>query len=52
MTQLIEVTHVSRRGSAIRVTIPTSAQEKLGAEEEDIMGLCGEKGNVILRKIN
>lgn len=52
MPQLIEVTHVSRRGSSIRITIPKKVQEKLGVREEDILGFYEEDGNILLKKMN
>ena len=51
MPQLIEVSHVSRRGSSLRITIPKKVQEKLGVKEEDILGFYEEDGKVVLRKM-
>jgi hypothetical protein len=44
MPQLIEVSHTSKRGSSLRVTIPKKVQEKLGIKEEDIVGFYEEDG--------
>ncbi len=52
MPQLVEVTHVSKRGSSIRITIPKKVQEKLGVKDEDIVGFYEENGHIILRKID
>lgn len=51
MPQLVEVSHVSRRGSSIRITLPKKIQEKLGVKEGDILGFYEEEGSVFLRKM-
>lgn len=49
MPQLIEVSHVSRRGSSLRMTLPKKVQAKLGVKEEDILGFYEEDGKIIIR---
>ena len=52
MPQLLDVSHVSKRGSSLRVTFPKSIREKLGLKEEDIVGFYEEDGKIILKKID
>ena len=51
MPQLLDVSHVLRRGSSLRITLPKSIREKLGLKEEDIMGFYEDNGSIIIRKI-
>ena len=51
MPHLIDVSHTSKRGSSLRITIPKRVQEKLGVKEEDIVGFYEEDGKVILKKM-
>lgn len=38
MPELIEVTHVSKRGVSLRVTLPKKASEYLGVQAGSIVG--------------
>lgn len=51
MSQLIDVTHVSKRGTSLRITIPKKVLEKLTVKEEDIIGFYLEGEMVILKKM-
>lgn len=51
MPQLIDVSHVSKRGSSLRITIPKKVQTILGIKEEDILGYYEEDGKVFLKKM-
>lgn len=51
MPELIEVSHISKRGSSLRTTIPKKIQEKLNIREEDIIGFYEENGRVFLKKM-
>lgn len=51
MPQLIEVSHVSKRGTSLRTTIPKKIQEKLGIKEEDILGFYEDNGKVVMKKM-
>lgn len=51
MQQLIDVTHVSKRGSSLRMTLPKKVQTKLAVNEEDIMGFYEEDGKIVLKKM-
>ena len=48
MPFLIDVAHVSKRGSSLRATIPKKVQDKLGIREEDIIGYYEENGRISL----
>ncbi len=48
MPQLLDVSHVSKRGSSLRITLPKTIREKLGLNEGDIMGLYEEEGKIFL----
>lgn len=49
--QLIDISHVSKRGSSLRITVPKRVQSKLGIKEEDILGYYEDDGKVILKKM-
>ena len=51
MPQLLDVSHVLRRGSSLRITLPKTVREKLGLKEEDIVGFYEDNGNIIIKKI-
>lgn len=51
MLQLLEVSHVSSRGSSLRITVPKKAAEALDLREGDIVGFYEDSGNIILKKI-
>lgn len=51
MQQLVDVTHVSKRGSSLRMTLPKKVQEKIGVKEEDIIGFYEEDGKIVLKKL-
>ncbi len=51
MPQLIEVTHVSKRGTSLRITLPKKAAEALKANAGDIIGFYKEDDRVFLKRI-
>ena len=51
MPQLLDVSHISKRGVSLRATIPKKVQEKLGIRDGNIIGFYEENGNIILRKM-
>ena len=52
MPQLIDVSHISKRGSSLRTPVPRKVQDKLGIKEEDIIGFYEENGRIYLKKMN
>ena len=51
MQKLVDVAHVSKRGSSLRVTIPSKVRMALDLNEEDIVGFYEEDGKIVLRKM-
>lgn len=51
MQQLVDVSHISKRGSSLRMTLPKKIQAILDVKEEDIIGFYEENGKIILKKI-
>ncbi len=51
MQQLVDVSHLSKRGSSLRMTVPKKIQKKLGVKEEDILGFYEEDGKIVLKKM-
>ena len=49
--KIIDVTHVSARGTSYRITIPKKAAEALNLREGEIVGFYEDSGNVILKKM-
>lgn len=52
MQQLVDVSHISKKGSSLRMTLPKKVQAKLGVKEEDILGFYEEDGKVVLKKMD
>lgn len=48
---LLDVSHVSKRGSSLRITLPKKISEKLGIEPEDILGYYVDGDSVVLEKM-
>ena len=48
---LIDVSHVSKRGSSLRITLPKKVSEKLGIEPEDILGYYYDGDVIVLEKL-
>ena len=51
MPQLLEVSHVSKKGVSLRITIPKKVAEALDLKEGGIVGFYEDSGNIILRKM-
>ena len=51
MQQLVDVSHVSKRGTSLRITLPKKVQTLLGVKEEDILGFYEEDGKIVLKKM-
>jgi len=48
---LIDVSHVSKRGSSLRMTLPRRVAEQLQIEPEDIVGFYLDGENICLEKM-
>ncbi|MEM0135076.1 MAG: AbrB/MazE/SpoVT family DNA-binding domain-containing protein [Thermoplasmatales archaeon] len=51
MPQLLDVSHVSTRGTSLRITIPKKAAEAMDLREGEIIGFYEEDGKIIVRKM-
>jgi len=51
MTKLLEVTHVSKGGSSLRITLPKIVGEKLGTSPGDVVGFYEEDGKIMIQKM-
>ncbi|PYB68765.1 transcriptional regulator [Thermoplasma sp. Kam2015] len=49
--KLLDVSHVSSRGSSLRITIPKKVIQKLDIKPEDIIGFFEDDGKVTIEKI-
>lgn len=49
MKELIDVSHVSKRGSSLRITIPKKVSDLIDVGEMSIVGFYNEGGNVVLK---
>ena len=52
MPQLIEVKHVSKSGTSLRITLPKKAAEALKANAGDIIGFYQEGNRVFVKKMD
>jgi AbrB family looped-hinge helix DNA binding protein len=48
MPQLLEVSHVSRRGDSQGITLPKGIRDKLGLKEGGIVGFYEDEGKIFL----
>ena len=48
---MVDVSHLSKRCSSLRMTVPKKVQVKLGVKEEDIVGFYEENGKIVLKKL-
>jgi bifunctional DNA-binding transcriptional regulator/antitoxin component of YhaV-PrlF toxin-antitoxin module len=48
---LVDISHVSKRGSSLRITIPRKVSEKLGINPEDILGFYYDGNEMIIEKV-
>ncbi|MEM0135346.1 MAG: AbrB/MazE/SpoVT family DNA-binding domain-containing protein [Thermoplasmatales archaeon] len=51
MPQLLDVSHVSKRGASLRMTIPKKAADAMDLKGGEIIGFYEEDGKIILRKM-
>jgi bifunctional DNA-binding transcriptional regulator/antitoxin component of YhaV-PrlF toxin-antitoxin module len=47
MPQLLAVTHVSKRGTSLRITLPKMVDAKLGISLGDVLGFYEEDGRIM-----
>lgn len=51
MPQLLNVSHVLKRGASMAITLPKGIREKLGLKEGDVVGFYEDNSNIIIKKI-
>jgi len=51
MPQLLDVSHVSKRGTSFRITLSKTVGEKLGIDLGDSVGFYEENGTIIIKKM-
>lgn len=51
MQQLVDITHLSKRGSSLKMTLPKKVQTVLGVKEGDIVGFYEGDGKIVLKKM-
>ena len=51
MEKILDVTHVSTRGTSLRITIPKKVKERLDLKDDDILIFVEEDGRIFLKKI-
>lgn len=51
MPQLLEVSHVSKRGASLRITIPKKVALMLNLGNGDVLGFYEDDGKIVLRKM-
>lgn len=48
---LIDVSHTSKRGSSLRITVPKKVVQKLGLEPEHVVGFYLDGEKVVVERI-
>lgn len=51
MYQLLEVSHVSKRSSSLRISIPKKVAEAMELKDGDIIGFYECNGEIVLRRL-
>ena len=51
MPQLLQVSHVLKRGLSLGITLPKGIRERLGVNEGDIVGFYEDNGKIIIKKM-
>lgn len=52
MPQLLDVSHVLKRGYSLQITVPRKVTEMLDIKGEDILEFYEENGKIVLRKMD
>ena len=48
---LVDISHVSKRGSSLRVTLPKKVGGLLSVQPQDIVGFYLDRGQIIIEKM-
>lgn len=49
--ELLDISHASKKGTSLRISIPIKVNEKLGLQPEDIVGFYFEDGRIYISKV-
>lgn len=49
--KLVDVAHVSKRGSSLRISIPRKVAESIGISEGEILGFYSDGDKIYVEKI-
>ena len=49
--KIIDISHISSRGSSFRITLPRKIIKRLGINEDDLITFVEKDGEVVLRKM-
>ena len=49
--KIIDISHISSRGSSFRITLPRKIIKKMDLNKDDIITFVEKDGEVVLRKI-
>ena len=52
MPQLLDVSHVSKKGVSMRMTLPKIIREKLELKDGDILGFYEDNGDIVIKKMD
>ena len=52
MSQLLDVSHVSKKGVSMRMTLPKIIREKLELKDGDILGFYEDNGDIVIKKMD
>lgn len=52
MSELIDVSHISRRGSSLRITVPKKVAEEMKVGPESIIGFYKQDGRLYIKAID
>lgn len=53
MAQLVDTTHVSKRGTSLRVSVPQKVAELLGISFDEVVGFyVDEDGRIVLKRMD
>ena len=48
---LLDVTHASRRGTSLRISLPKKISDRLGIKPEDIIGFYTDGERIVIKKV-
>ncbi len=49
--ELLDISHVSKSGSSLRISLPVKVKDALGIGPNDIIAFYNEDGKIIIEKV-